>query len=256
MANRDAAEVVARARGAGYGPALRQIAGEAALDTDAAFATILAALETFQQDSAQFYPYSSRYDAYLAGKAALSASEARGLLLFNDPAKGNCAQCHISRRGRDGTPPQFTDYGMIALGAPRNPAIPANADPAYHDLGLCGPWRRGLAEHAEYCGRFKTPSLRNVALRRVFFHNGVFGSLREAVEFYAERDTNPAKWYRRNPDGTVHKYDDLPPQYRANVNTDPPFGLRPGDPPALDAQEIDDIVAFLRSLTDGTAPGD
>src|SRR5271169_2198630 len=58
-----------------------------------------------------------------AGKAKLTAAEARGLAIFNDPAKGNCAHCHISARRADGAPPQFTDYGLAALGVPRNPEI-------------------------------------------------------------------------------------------------------------------------------------
>ena len=57
-------------------------------------------------------------------------------------------------------------FGYNALGAPRNPEIPANADPTYFDLGLCGPYRTDLASHAEYCGKFRTPSLRNAARRR------------------------------------------------------------------------------------------
>jgi cytochrome c peroxidase len=254
MANRDPAEVVRRARQAGYGEALRRVAGPAtAADDKAAFTVILKALAAFQQDAATFYPYSSKYDAYLAGTATLTAAEARGLALFDDPLKGNCAQCHISKRGNNGTPPQFTDYGLIALGVPRNPAIPANADPAYHDLGLCGPIRTDLAAHPQYCGLFKTPTLRNVAVKRTFFHNGVFHSLRQVVEFYAERDTEPGKWYRRNADGSVDKYDDLPARYHANVNTDPPFGRGPGEQAALSGAEIDDIVAFLDTLTDGYA---
>ena len=171
-------------------------------DPDRAFDGILQALEAYEQRYTEFYPYSSKYDAYLAGKAELTASEARGLALFNDPEKGNCAHCHLSARSNDGAPPQFTDYGLIALGVPRNPAIPANADPSFHDLGLCGPLRRDLAGRGEYCGLFRTPTLRNVALRRAFFHNGVFHTLRQVLEFYVERDTNPEKWYPR--DGRRH----------------------------------------------------
>ena len=55
----------------------------------------------------------------------------------------------------------------------------------------------------EYCGLFRTPTLRNVATRQTFFHNGVVHSLRQAVEFYAERDTNPERWYPKDADGTV-----------------------------------------------------
>jgi cytochrome c peroxidase len=82
-----------------------------------------------------------------------------------------------------GALPQFTDFGFNALGVPRNPAIPANTKGDYYDLGLCGPERRDFADHKEYCGLFRTPSLRNVALRRTFFHNGRFHTLREVLEF-------------------------------------------------------------------------
>jgi len=208
----------------------------------------------FQQSPAEFYPYSSKYDAYLAHKAELSDRERRGLSLFEDPAKGNCARCHISAPGKDGTPPQFTDYGLIALGAPRNAAIPANSDPDFFDLGLCGPLRSDLRGSAEYCGRFKTSSLRNTATRRVFFHNGIFRTLRQVIEFYVQRDTNPEKWYPRDGDGRVRKFDDLPAAYDANVDAAPPFGGRPGDKPALSDDEIEDLIAFLQTLTDGFLP--
>ena len=77
--------------------------------------------------------------------AALSPTEARGLALFEAEDKGNCASCHFSAPGADGSAPQFSDYGQIALGLPRNAAIPANADSGYFDLGLCGPLRKGGA---------------------------------------------------------------------------------------------------------------
>ncbi len=252
MANRDPAEVAAEVLAAGYGPALDVVGGAgAAADPDRAYAAVLEALEAYEQDWRTFYPYTSKYDAFLAGETELTSAEARGLALFEDEDKGNCASCHFSRPGLDGTPPQFSDYGMIALGLPRNPEIPANADPAWHDLGLCGPLRSDFAGVAGYCGRFRTASLRNVATRKVFFHNGVIHELREAVAFYATRDTDPARWYPTLPDGAVAKFDDLPPRYVVNVNMDPPFGGKPGGQPALTDAEIDDVVAFLGTLTDG-----
>lgn len=255
MGNATPDEVVTHALAAGYGDPLRRIYGDAILaDRPALYAGILKAFEVYEQDAASFYPYTSKYDAFLAGQATLTPQEARGLDLFNDPAKGNCAECHISQRGNDGTPPQFTDAGMIAIGIPRNAEIPANADPAYFDLGVCGPLRTDLANHPEYCGLFRTPSLRNVALRQTFFHNGAIHSLREAVAFYVTRETDPGRWYPRNPDGSLRKYDDLPPQYQANINLDPPFDRHPGDAPALTDAEIDDVVAFMKTLTDGYDP--
>jgi cytochrome c peroxidase len=252
MANKDPEEFVARLRRSRSAPALRRVFGETIFDaSDKALTAALEAFEVFEQDAVVFYPYSSKYDAFLAGKAKLTAPERRGLALFEDPAKGNCARCHISARAKDGTPPQFTDYGLVALGAPRNAAIPANRDPAWFDLGMCGPLRDDLRGRAEYCGRFMTPTLRNVAIRRAFFHNGVFHNLRQVIEFYVERDTNPGRWYPRAADGQVRKFDDLPAPDQADIDADPPFGGHPGDRPALSNSEIDDVIAFLRTLTDG-----
>jgi cytochrome c peroxidase len=251
MANKDAAAVTAALRKTAYADAFKAAFGDQVFDhPDDAFDAAAEALGTFEQSAADFYPYSSRYDAFLAGKATLSAQELRGRRLFEDEAKGNCASCHQSEPANDGEPPQFTDFGLIAIAVPRNPAISANADPTYFDLGLCGPLRTDFKGRAEYCGLFRTPTLRNVALRKSFFHNGTFHTLRDAVAFYATRDTDPGHWYPRNVDGTVKQYDDLPKVYWGNLNQDPPFGKKPGDRPALTAPEIDDIVAFLQTLTD------
>lgn len=255
MGNRGADEVVAAAQKDGYLDQLAEVLGpDAVRGKEAALNAVLLALQVYQQDPATFYPYDSKYDAYLAGKAVLTPQEQRGLLAFTDETKGNCSSCHISERALDGSAPQFTDYGLIAIGLPRNPAIPANADPAYVDLGLCGPLRTDLKEHEDYCGLFRTPSLRNVATRHVFFHNGFIHSLRDAVAFYATRDSDPARWYPKRADGGIDKFNDLPARYRGNLNTDPPFDQKPGNPQRLSNAEIDDIVAFLKTLTDGYQP--
>jgi cytochrome c peroxidase len=251
MANASADAVVARVERASYAQRLRETFGEGIFDDKAlAFKAVLMALETFQQSPAEFYPYRSKYDAWLRHETSLSGEELRGLAAFNDPAKGNCARCHPSGM-REGGFPKFTDFGYAALGAPRNKAISANADGHYYDLGLCGPLRTDLADKKEYCGLFRTPSLRNVATRRVFFHNGVLHRLEDVVRFYAERDTRPQKWYPRGPDGAAVKFDDLPVQYRGNVDTQAPFDRHLGDQPALSDADIKDIVAFLNTLTDG-----
>jgi cytochrome c peroxidase len=213
-----------------------------------AFKAILLALEVFQQSPADFYPYSSRYDAWLRGRGRLSEQELRGLAVFNDPRKGNCGSCHPSQI-RSGALPQFTDYGYAALGVPRNAAIPANADPRFFDLGLCGPQRMDLSDHREYCGMFKVPTLRNVAVRHEFFHNGRFRDLEKSVQFYAQRDTAPERWYSRSR-RTARTFDDLPPALQANVNREAPFGRKRGEQPSFSDEEIADVVAFLRTLTD------
>ena len=250
MANAGVEEVLVKVRRAGYAARFRETFGDKVLDEpERAFKAVLMSLETFQQSPKDFYPYRSKYDAWLRHRASLSEAELRGLAAFNDPAKGNCARCHPSGM-RQGAFPQFTDFGYAAVGAPRNAAIPANGDRRYFDLGLCGPLRTDLADRKEYCGLFRTPSLRNVATRSVFFHNGVFHRLEDAVRFYAERDTRPQQWYSRGAGGVTMKFDDLPPQYHGNVDTQAPFDRRMGDAPALSDADIEDIVAFLNTLTD------
>ncbi|AJC81790.1 cytochrome-c peroxidase protein (plasmid) [Rhizobium etli bv. phaseoli str. IE4803] len=251
MGNKDAADVAAKLRKAPYAGDIRAAFGETVFDNpDDTFDAAAEALATFEQSGPDFYPYSSRYDAFLAGKTTLSAQELHGRQLFEDPAKGNCSSCHLSEPANDGEPPQFSDFGFLGLAVPRNMAIPANTDPSYYDLGLCGPQRTDLTGHSEYCGLFRTPTLRNVALKKSFFHNGYFHTLRDVVSFYATRDSDPGRWYPKNAGGSVRKYDDLPQAYWANLNQDPPFGRKPGDTPALTDPEIDDIVAFLGTLTD------
>src|SRR5471030_135235 len=252
MGNRNDAAVLARLRAGPLAPQFRLAFGADIFEhPGAAMRAALMALEVFQQSPADFYPYTSKYDAYLRKQTTLTAQEARGLALFNDEAKGNCASCHISKVAQGGAFPQFTDYGLINLGVPRNGKLAVNADPRYFDLGLCGPDRTDLSGHREYCGRFRTPSLRNVALRKVYFHNGSFDSLAQVVRFYVRRDTAPQQWYPRQADGSVHKFDDQPAGLDANVNMEAPFGGQPGAKPALNDQEIADVVAFLHTLTDG-----
>jgi cytochrome c peroxidase len=100
---------------------------------------------------------------------------------------------------------------------------------------------------------FRTPTLRNVATRGVFFHNGVFHRLDDVLRFYAQRDTSPAQWYGVAADGGLRVDADLPKPYQANIDRQAPFGRRIGEPPAFDAADIRDMLAFLNTLTDGYA---
>ena len=249
MANADLDSVVAKVANGPLAPRFRAtFGGDVFSDPVRASTAVLMCLEVFQQSPKDFYPYTSRFDGYLRRQVELSPSERRGLALFENPRKGNCTSCHPSA-GYHGAFPQFTDFGFNALGVPRNRRLPANDDPAFYDLGLCGPERRDLADHGEYCGEFRVPSLRNVAVRHAFFHNGAFHTLEQVMAFYVERDTKPGKWYPK-VGGHVEAFDDLPPAYRKNVNREPPFGGKPGAAPALNRAEIRDLVAFLKTLTD------
>lgn len=245
MANSSVDAVVTKVKTADYASRFETTFGaDVFADAERGAAAVLLALEVFQQSPKDFYPFTSRYDAYLRRQLTLTAAEERGLAAFNDPRRGNCAHCHPSGV-RHGKFPTFSDFGFAALGVPRNRSLPRNADPKFFDRGLCGPLRTDLATHEEYCGAFRAPSLRNVTLRKAFFHNGAFHDLGEVLRFYATRDTAPDKWYRGGP-----LYDDLPAEDRHNVNQEPPFGRKAGQPPALNAQEIADIRAFLATLTD------
>jgi cytochrome c peroxidase len=191
------------------------------------------------------------------GTAALDPLEARGFELFKDPEKGNCIACHAgtvdSHNPADWL---FTDFTYDNLGIPRNAQIPDNDDPTFFDLGLCR--QDGLAAKAppdfdleSLCGAFKVPTLRNVAITAPYGHNGYFTTLRDVVRFYVTRDTNPELWYPTDAAGNVQKFDDLPPQYQANVNTEEvPYDRKLGEPPRLSDDEIDAVVAFLGTLTD------
>jgi cytochrome c peroxidase len=138
----------------------------------------------------------------------------------------------------------FTDYGYDAIALPRNRELPGSRNATSFDLGLCA--RKGAASDERLCASFRTPSLRNVAVRGSFGHNGVYKTLREVVAFYARRAVAPDRIY---PPGQT--FDDVPPKYRANVNIySPIYNRREGAPPPLSEEEIDAIVAFLGALTD------
>jgi cytochrome c peroxidase len=253
MANHSAASVVAKLQNSAYADTFKKVFGAQAFSqTDPAFVHMGEALEAFQTEDASFHPYTSKFDAVMSGHADFTAQELRGYALFNNPDKGNCAKCHLDAPGPGGRPAQFADFSYIALGVPRNPEIPANRDPKYFDLGLCGPYRHDLAKEAGFCGMFKSPTLRNVATRSVFFHNGRFHGLEDVMHFYVERDTNPRKWYPKLASGKVEKFDDMPARDRDNIDfADAPMDRKLGGKPALNEAEIRDVIAFLQTLNDG-----
>lgn len=277
MANTGAADVVARLRRSTSAPAFVRAFGDAALaSVDVAYEKLRLALQSFQIEDPSFHPYSSRYDLHLYGRPGgeLTAAEARGLKVFKDEKTGNCSGCHLADASQDdGAPPQLTDYSFEAIGVPRNPQIPANRDRAHVDLGLCGPLRTDHTQLDEECGLFKTPTLRNVAVRRAFFHNGVMHTLEQAVRFYNTRDTRPELWYptlgghakaKPDPDfptyglvtkpfagGKVQKFDDLPARHRKNLDNQLPLdGRAAGARSPMTEQQVNDLICFLRTLTD------
>jgi cytochrome c peroxidase len=257
MNNPSADAVVEKVKAASYAPMMTAVFGpEAFADPNAAFQRIAQALSAYET-SGLLTPFSSRFDDALRGAERLTPLEARGLALFLDPERGNCLACHaVKPESKDPADWLFTDFGYVALGVPRNPAIPANADPQSFDLGLCR--RPGLdailpkdVPLASLCGAFKTPTLRNVAARAPYFHNGAIATLRDAVAFHATRDSDPKRWRPTLKSGEADAFNDLPSAYKANVNVEAvPFDRKPGQPPRLDDDDIDALVAFLNTLTD------
>jgi cytochrome c peroxidase len=285
MANTSSAAVVAKVQAAAYAPLFLQAFGSNAFDATAtAFNDVTRALQAFQIEDVSFHPFSSKFDLYAGNKigGALSAAETRGLKVFSDANTGNCASCHYQGAGLNGSSALFTDFSYEAIGAPRNAAIPANKDPSYYDMGLCGPLRQDHLPAASgatnrFCGMFKTPTLRNAATRKTFFHNGVMTSLEQVTRFYNTRDTNPEIWYptvggtakkknnaifpayglikRQYTGGTVQKYNDLPAAYHANIDLQMPLdGRALGSLPPMSEQNVADLICFLATLTDGYKP--
>ncbi len=247
------AALIDKLAAATYADEFRQVFGADIFSRpDDAFERVKLALQRYQLEDAEFRPFSSKYDEFLRGNTGLAEQELRGLALYNNPTKGNCAGCHPAAKGADGSHPLFTDFTYDNLGVPRNPELQANADPAFFDLGLCARAGGDMAARTDLCGAFKVPSLRNVALRQALFHNGRFKNLKDALTFYVQRDIHPEKFYPLAADGTVDKFDDLPAAFKGNVNTtEVPYNRRPGDAPALTDAEIDDVIAFLKTLNDG-----
>jgi cytochrome c peroxidase len=256
MNNPSKRAVVDKIAASRYAPLFRQQFGANIFsDTDAAFTQIGVAIEAFERAALQ--PFSSKYDAMVRGSASFTAPEARGMALFMDPARANCAGCHLmnpsSSKPEDSLFSEFTYY---ATGIPRNTAIPRNADPAFFDLGLCGPERTAPllpttvaagVTIENFCGKFRMPTLRNVAERPAFMHNGVFNNLAEVVRFYSTVKSNPQRLY--GPSGIPN---DLPAKYLTNIETTKaPFNRAATAGPVLTEPEVADIVAFLRTLSDG-----
>jgi cytochrome c peroxidase len=255
MANRNAADVVKKIRRSAYAELFQQAFGESIFDdSKQAFVRAGEALQAFQLEDDSFHPYTSKYDLYASNKIGgdFTPSERRGFIVYNDPNKGNCFACHYNGAGLNGAVRLFTDYTYAAVGVPRNAEIPANRDPDYYDLGICSRPDHPLPANHQYCGMFKTPSLRNTATRHVFFHNGRFKSLHDVIRFYNTRDTNPELWYP-TVNGVVQKFNDLPAKYRENIDTQAPLdGKAAGSEPPMTEQDMQDLEAFIGTLTDAS----
>lgn len=235
MANTDTASIYKKLTELEYSATFMEVYGSDALSNPSiAFFNMADAIAAYEMTE-EFRPFSSKFDYFLRGEAKLSAQEMSGMAMFVSETKGNCAACHPNTALPDGTPPLFTDFSYDNLGTPKNPENPfyyleKDLNPEgkdFVDLGL------GLTVNdPSENGKFRVPTLRNVALTPPYMHNGVFKTLFEVVSFYNSRDVLP--W----PE----------PEVAENVNYDEMGDL------GLSPQEMEDIVAFLFTLTDGWLP--
>ncbi len=158
-------------------------------------------------------------DAYLDGdQSALSAPAQRGMKLFQGAA--GCSECHTIK----GKSPDFTD------GAFHNTGIAWKAGPVGDpDISVksADEGRFAFTSKSNDMRSFKTPSLRDVAKRPPYMHDGSFPTLEEVVRYYASvRKTNQ--------DGLLD----------AKLKS-----FEPTD------RDVDDLVAFLESLSGSERPG-
>lgn len=195
-------------------------------DVEKAFEYVNEALEEYEE-TMELSPFTSKFDYYLKGLVELSESEKRGLELFNEPEKGNCAACHPSTPDPFSNQVLFTDYTYDNIGVPLNQKV-LKLNPYYQtDLGL-----GAIVNKSSENGKFKVPTMRNVALTAPYFHNGIFLTLEEVVQFYNDRDSG--------------KFGS--PEVKENMNSDELGDLK------LTDQDVKDIVAFLHTLSDGYHP--
>lgn len=201
-------------RSASYAQAFRSWMGEAAWNEDSSlnYHAYRALVEFLKEPG--FRPFDSRIDAYLQGDGeALNAQEKRGLVVFRE--RGRCADCHwLTPSGWGG--PILSDFGYDNLGVPSRGA---------KDPGL-----GALTGRPEDLGKFRAPSLRNVALTAPYMHNGSIATLREVMEFYNKRNLEPERW------GTT--------DYPETVNREDLGDLK------LTDQEVEDLLALMESFTD------
>lgn len=181
-----------------------------------------------------FHTQGAAFDRWLAGnRAALSTPQKEGGVLFF--GRAGCARCHGGAA--------FTDGRFHAIGVPQ---VGPGKDGPGEDTG------RGLVTgDPQDRYRFRTPSLRNVALTGPWMHDGAYTTLENAIAHY------------RDPVQSLRVYDrtQLDPLLRALVDTDPVRqdaraqaisnlvrgGVR------LSPQDVDRLAAFLGALSDPEA---
>ena len=249
MANPDKDTVVNQVSSSSYASLFTQVFGANAFaDTNQAYLNIAIAIAAFENTSV-FAPFNSKFDAFRAGRATLTAAEQRGWNLYTNANKGNCEACHTSLTVTPSDKPLLTDFTYDNLGVPRNPnnpfyILPSSFNPdgfGFVDYGL----GQTVANTSED-GKMKVPTLRNIAKTGPYMHNGYFATLKGVVHFYNTRDIKQACLNALTTESQALSQNCWPePEVTNNVNHDELGNL------GLTNSEENDIVAFMRTLTDG-----
>lgn len=205
---------------------------------DKVYAAMEDAIATFQQEKRLLQPFDSKYDKYLQGKYHLTAIEEKGRKLFFDKNQTNCSSCHQLQSAENHTEETFSNYHYYNIGVPKNPRLIAHnqLDENYIDNGLLD--NPAVNGDLLQKGKFKTPTLRNVAVTAPYMHNGVFNELR-TVLLYLDSYNNPARTI--NPE-TKQAWDK--PEYAPTI-AHQKLAAKP-----LSDEDIAALEAFLKLLTD------
>lgn len=223
-----------------YAHAFAQLFGESVLtDADAALAAVSVSLAAFERTEL-FAPFDSKYDRYLRGEYTPTEAETLGMTLFFSNQFANCNKCHQLKVFPESELETFTNYKYRNIGVPANLQLRAanGLGPAYVDRGLLD---NPAVEDPAQAGRFRVPTLRNVALTAPYMHNGVFSDLRTVVLFYNKYLARGSRVQTNPETGSPWGQPEVPENLALTE-------LESGR--ALDARSIDALVAFMKMLTD------
>jgi len=208
-------------------------------DVDVAYRRMTEAIAALERTEF-FSPFDSKYDRYLRGEYEPTVEEELGMTLFFSPQFTNCNQCHQLKPFAESEGELFTNYKYFNVATPVNVALrKANGlGPDHLDYGLL---ENPQVDDPAQAGKFKTPTLRNVAMTAPYMHNGVFPDLETVVRFYNKFNVRgPARDI--NPD-TGEPWGE--PEIADNIDWE-----KLESAPALDERRIKALVAFMRMLTD------
>lgn len=241
MAMSSKADIAARLKeNADYVAAFDKLFGPGTLNADdTAIDAMSASIAAFERTDL-FQPFDSKYDRSLRGEVKLTDQEELGRVLFFSTQFANCSKCHKHETLGGAERETFTNYQYHNIGTPVNTeARAANGSKSGRiDQGLRD---NPAAAGAEYAGKFKVPTLRNVAVTGPYMHNGVFKDLRTVVAFYNKYNSKNPK-HQINPE-THETW--AAPEVPETISKEE---LETGS--ALNTKRIDALVAFLRTLTD------